>query len=113
MMRTLKDQMSRDRFTFLNPKEFGEEMLVDGEACLGSWDKEEEQPVKQFFGQGWDNAIGVFTVERVLYLMRTDGAIMETPVPQQELDIDGKIWTVRDAEPESGIVKLTLYRNES
>ena len=112
-MRTLKDQMALERAVFLNPKEFGEEMRIDGIACLGSWDKEEEQPVKQFFGQGWDNVIGVFTVERVLYVMPADGSVMETPVPEQELDIDGKIWTVRDAAPEGGIVKLVLYRNES
>jgi hypothetical protein len=105
--------MARDRFTFLNPKEFGEEMTVNGVPCLGSWDEEQEQPIRQFFGAGWDNVFGVYTVERVLYVMRSDGAAMATPVPQQELDIDGKLWTVRDAEPEGGIIKVVLYRNES
>jgi hypothetical protein len=112
-MRTFREQIALDRRVFLNPREFGEEMLVNGVPCLGSWDEEQDQPVKQFFGTGWDNVFGVFTVERVLYVMRADGAAMATPVPQQELDIDGTIWTVRDAGPEGGIVKVVLYRNES
>jgi hypothetical protein len=112
-MRTLKEQMERDRFAFLNPKEFGEEMLVDGVPCLGSWDEEEDQPVKQFFGEGMGDMIGIYTIERVLFVMRQDGLEMVTPVPEQELDIDGKRWMVQDARPEGGIVKLTLYRNES
>jgi hypothetical protein len=112
-MRTLKEQMATDRAVFLNPKEFGEEMLVDGVPCLGSWDEEEDQPVKQFFGTGMGDIIGVFTVERMLFVMRKDGQEMETPVPEQELDIDGKRWMVRDARPEGGIVKITLYRNEA
>lgn len=112
-MRTLKDQILLDRAVFLNPKEFGEEMLIDGIPCLGVWTDEQDQPVKQFFGQGWDEVMGVFTMERVLYFMRTDGAKMDIPVPTQELDIDGKRWTVRDALLEGGMVKAVLYRNES
>ena len=112
-MRTLKEQILLDRVVFLNPKEFGEEMIVDGVPCLGLWTEEQDQPVKQFFGQGWDQVFGAFTVERVLYVMRRDGADMDVPVPTQELEIDGKIWTVRDASVDGGIVKAILYRNES
>jgi hypothetical protein len=34
-------------------------------------------------------------------------------VPGQELVIDGKVWTVRDAKQETGIVEVNLYRNEA
>ena len=112
-MKTLKEQIALERRVFLNPGEFGEDLLIDGAACLGSWDEEEEQPVRQYFGAGMEDAVGVFTRERLLFYMRVDGCPLETPVPGQELDIDGRRWTVRDAKQESGIVEASLYRNES
>lgn len=112
-MRTLKDQIQRDRAVFLNPKEFGEEMLVDGLPCFGQWD-EEYMPVQQFFGATDMDVMGVNTVERLLFVMPQDAnASLYLPVPEQVLEIDGEHWTVRDAAPEAGIIKLTLYRNES
>lgn len=111
-MRTLKEQMELDNAAFLNPKEFGEAILVDGLPCHGQWD-EEYMPVQQFFGASME-VLGVHTVERLLFVMPSQpGALFPLPVPDQMLDIDGVLWTVRDAVPECGITKLTLYRNES
>jgi hypothetical protein len=56
--------------------------------------------------------MGVNTVERLLFLLPDDPK-WPCPVSDQELEVDGVIWTVRDARPESGILKLTVYRNES
>ena len=111
-MRTLKEQLGKDALTFLNPKEFGEEITVNGVSAFGCWD-EVEQPAPVFFGASMD-VIGVNTVERVLFVMpKADDHRLEMPVPDQELNIDGAYWTVRDAKPEGAITKLTLYRNES
>lgn len=111
-MRSLKEQIQLDRVVFLNPKEFGEEMLVDGLPCYGQWD-EEYMPVQQFFGSSMD-VLGVNTVERLLFVMpQKANEPFYLPVPEQVLEIDGEHWTVRDAAPEAGITKLTLYRNES
>lgn len=111
-MRTLKEQMQLDNVAFLNPKDFGEEMLVDGLPCYGMWD-EEYMPVQQFFGAGMD-VMGVHTIERLLFVMpQHPGDFLPLPVPEQVLEIDKTFWTVRDAVPEAGIFKLTLYRNES
>jgi len=112
-MITLKEQMALDVKAFFNTQEFGEEMLIDGVPCLGIWDEEKDEPVKQFFGAGFDNVMGVFTLERVLYAARQDGGLMAVPVPTQELDIDGKTWTVKDALREGVVIKMKLYRNES
>jgi len=112
-MITLKEQMALDLPAFFNPREFGEEMLVDSIPCLGVWCEEKDEPVKQFFGSSFDNVMGIFTVDRVLYVMRRDGGLMETPAPSQELDIDGGLWTVKDAVVEGGVIKMTLFRNES
>lgn len=112
-MRTLKEQIALDNSTFLNPKEFGEEMVVDGLDCVGQWD-EEFMPVQQFFGSTNIDVLGVHTVERLLFVMpASPGDHFPLPVPEQVLDIDNVLWTVRDAVPEAGITKLTLYRNES
>lgn len=108
---TLKEQMARDAVTFLDPKEFGEELMVDGLSMLGCWD-EEVQPAPRFFGTTTMDVIGVNTVERLLFLL-PESSSWPCPVSDQELDVDGVIWTVRDARPESGIFKLTVYRNES
>jgi hypothetical protein len=112
-MRTLKEQIALDRFVFLNPEEFGEEISIDGVPCLGSWDEKAEQPVRQYFGAGMEDVMGVFTRERVLFFMRADGGSLRTPVPGQELNVDGIRWTVRDAKREAGIIELNLYRNET
>jgi len=109
---SLKEQMARDAKAFFNPKEFGEAMHIDGVSCLGSWQQEQDEPIKQFFGSGMD-VPGVYTQDRVLFAICSDGTAMPLPVPDEELDIDGKIWTVRDALSEGNVVKLVLYRNES
>ena len=101
--------MAREAATFLDPAEFGEELTVDGLRMLGCWD-EEIQPAPRFFGATMD-VMGVNTVERLLFLLPPAG--WPCPVSDQELEVDGVIWTVRDARPESGILKLTVYRNES
>lgn len=107
---TLKEQMVKEAVIFLNPDEFGEEMTVDGHSMLGFWD-EETQPAPRFFGATMD-VMGVNTVERLLFLLPPDPG-WPGPVSDQELDIDGVLWAVRDARPENGIIKLTVYRNES
>lgn len=107
---TLKEQMLKEAAIFLNPKEFGEELTVDGRPMLGCWD-EEVQPAPKFFGAALD-VIGVNTVERLLFLL-PESPDWACPVSDQELEVDGVIWTVRDARPESGIFKLTVYHNES
>ncbi|MCL2459130.1 MAG: hypothetical protein FWF31_09885 [Desulfobulbus sp.] len=112
-MNALKEQLLLDLPVFFNPREFGEEMLIDGLSCIGLWSEEKDEPVKQFFGSSFDNVMGVFTVDRALYVALGDGGLMVVPVPEQELDIDGKTWTVKDAVVEGGVVKLVLYRNES
>lgn len=101
--------MVREAVIFLDPNEFGEELTVDGLPMLGCWD-EEIQPAPKFFGATMD-VIGVNTVERLLFMLPPVG--WPCPVPDQEIEVDGAIWTVRDARPESGILKLTVYRNES
>lgn len=106
---TLKEQMAKEAASFLNPNEFGEELTVDGLPMLGSWD-EEIQPASKFFGASMD-ILGVNTVERLLFLLAAPD--WPCPVSDQEIDVDGVIWIVRDARPESGIFKLTVYRNES
>lgn len=108
----LKDVIRKESRVFLNPKEFGEEILVDDLPCYGLWD-EEYMPVQQYFGASMD-VVGVHTIERLLFVMSQhpdDG--LPLPVPEQVLEIDKTFWTVRDAVPEDGIIKLTLYRNES
>ncbi len=106
---TLKEQMAKEAAIFLNPAEFGEELTVDGLPMLGFWD-EEVQPAAKFFGASMD-IVGVNTVERLLFLLPE--ADWPCPVAGQELEVDGVFWTVRDARPEGGIFKLTVYRNES
>jgi len=107
-----QDQLVKDAFTFLNPKEFGEEITLDGIPAIGAWD-DVEQTAPRFFGATMD-IIGVNTVERVLFVMpRTLDQPLTLPVPDQEVDIGGTLWTVRDAKPEGVINKLILFRNES
>jgi hypothetical protein len=107
---TLKEQLAAEAVIFLNPAEFGEEMMVDGSPVLGCWD-DEVQPAPRFFGATMD-ALGINTVERLLFLRPNPSDPLPLPVPDQEMDIGGARWLVRDARPESGIFKLTVYRNE-
>lgn len=100
------------RSVFCNPAEFGESVTIDGLSALGVWD-EELQPAPQFFGASMD-VMGVNTVERLLFVTPLNKEEpVPLPVPDQELDISGVFWMVRDAKDEAGIMQLTLYRNES
>lgn len=107
---SLKDQMAAEASIFLDPNEFGEELMVDGQPMLGCWD-EEIQPAPRFFGATMD-VMGVNTVERLLFLL-PQSPDWPCPVPDQEIEVDGSLWNVRDARPESGLFKLIVYRNES
>jgi len=113
MSRTLKEQMDRDIAVFFNPKEFGEEMMVNGVPCLGIWDEDKETPVKIFPGMGWEDTPGVSVLDEVLYLARQDGGPIAKPAPTQELHIDNEVWTVRDSKLEGGILKLLLYQSKA
>lgn len=108
---SLKEQMTKEAGLFLDPNEFGEYLNVDGHQTLGAWD-EKLETAPAFFGATMD-VIGVNTIERLLFLLPDDGDPVPLPVPDQELDINDQIWTVKDAKPEGAIMKLHLYRNES
>ena len=112
----LKEQIAKEAALFLNPKEFGESITVNGLEMLGCWD-EKIQPSPEFSriasgSRGVLETRGVNTVERCLFLLSNDPD-WPCPVSGQELEIDGDTWTVRDARPECGIFQLTVYRNES
>lgn len=109
--RTLKEQLDLDTSVFLNPNEFGEVMIIDGMECVGIW-SEEAQPVQKF--ESDVDIMGIFSVSRVLSVKAKDPqATLVVPEPYQEIMIDAQAWTVRDVQSETGIIKLTIFRNAS
>ncbi|UQZ90691.1 hypothetical protein C4J81_16370 [Deltaproteobacteria bacterium Smac51] len=110
-MLTLKDVLNEEAGVFFNPDEFGEEITIDGQPALGVWD-EEVQPVAKFYGATM-NMVGVNTVERNIYVLPLPEADIPLPVADQEIEIDGVKWMVRDARPDGRIFKMTIFRNES
>ncbi len=99
------------RHGFLNPAEFGGAMSVDGLETVGIWD-DGVDPAESHYDDDVDTW-GVNQVRRTLYLPSGGDDGIPLPSPRQELDIDGVLWTVADADDQHGVVKIALYRNGS
>lgn len=91
---------------FLNPSEFAETMVVDGEKISAMWGQE-SVPAPDELGATVD-AWGVNTESAVLLVAE---ASLPLPVPGQNITVDGKVWSVNKASPQNGILRLELYRN--
>lgn len=102
-----KDQLQKDQAAILTTQEFANLMTVDGIETNGIWD-DVTRTAPAFYGQQMDTW-GVNTVERLLFVSERD---VPCPVPGQDMTINGLVWTVRDAQDNCGLLRLTLFRNE-
>lgn len=109
-----KQMLREERLVFLNPKEFGEKMVIDNIPVFGIWDDVEE-PSAQFYSTATVHPVsGVNVIERILFAVpQSEDNPLALPQAEEELDIDGTRWLVRDSKDEAGIIELTLYRNVS
>lgn len=103
-MMDLANQMAAEVGVFFNPAEFAQPMTVEGLPVLGLWEDREQDSVTA------PDAWGVNAVTRLLYLVPD----MSMPGfhPQQDITVEGTVWTVRDVADQSGVVRLTLIRHE-
>ena len=98
------EQMALDAQACLDPDEFGKEFLFDGLEAVGVWELLSQQDGKE---------VG-YSVERRLYFVYfPDGEPPSLPVVDQDIDIDGLIWTVSEAADYSGVFEVEVWRNVS
>lgn len=86
---------------FLAPDSQAEELVIDGIEVPAIVDREDCGEIE---------GVGVTVTQLTLLLM---ASALDTPQVGQELDIDGKIWTVSSRQTMSGVLELQLYRDVS
>ncbi len=104
-----KDMVQRDiRNVFLNPEEFGESHIVDGEEMNIIIDENElVQREKKYKAM----AEGLHTKQLLIYV--SAGEFGEPPLIGRLLELDGEYYWVTDVADEGGIYSISLEANES
>lgn len=106
-MSTFKAQLQKDaQDIFLNCEEFAEMVNIDGVEMPVIWGEESETGDEFYSAAVQSFGLNVETL--TIYVL--EGA-MARPLPEQNLWIDGECWRVARVLPETGMLKLQLYRN--
>lgn len=106
---SFKEILQQDvKQVFLNPEEFGETHLVNGEPMTISLDDIENIEREKRMKSHMD---GIFTRQVLFYVASEDFG----PLPNQGgiIDLDGQKYTVVDATDECGIYAITMEANRS
>lgn len=108
-MMSFKNIIQMDiKTTFLNPQEYGEPHIVDGEELCIIIDEIElvdrEQKIKEL-------AEGLHVKQLLFYVSEEDYGPL--PLIHRRLELDGYYYTVTDAISEGGIHSISLEANES
>lgn len=104
---TFKELMQKDiKNTFLNPKEFGEEHIINGKKMIVVIDDNELTERKKRVSQHVD---GVYTNQKLIYAAASD---FETrPARDSILLLDGERCRVINTISEGGIYSITVEVN--
>jgi len=106
---SFKEILQQDvKNVFLNPLEFGEMHLVNGEPMTIVFDDIENIEREKRMKSHMD---GIYTRQVFFYVAAADFG----PLPAQEglIDLDGKKYIVVDATDECGIYAITMEANRS
>lgn len=93
----------------MNAEEFAEEMIIDGVPMAAQWGRE-SVPTPDLNDSESMTAWGINTETAVLLVLES---AMTRPVPDQNMMVNGEVWTVIKARPQHGILRLELQRNVS
>ena len=91
---------------FLNVGEFGVSMLIDGKPCIGLWGEESKSAPDVY-----DNTVSAWGLNAESAVLYIPEGFMALPMPNQDLKINDLLWTVKNAQPQQGLVRLELIRN--
>lgn len=101
------------RSVFLNPAEFGEEVVIDGVTTVGIWDDTASpfSNAQDMGGVADVNTFGLLADERTLSIPSAECGGIPTPVVDQRLAINGEYWTVLPGtRAKHGLLELKLSR---
>lgn len=99
---TFKDQLALDNANvFMNTDEFCGDSILDGAPL-----KTIKEDVS--FAEIGIEAPGAYGHAMILHVVAADLTI--SYVPNQEIDLDGTVWTVKDVRDEDGMLVFELYR---
>lgn len=104
---TFKELVQKDvKNTFLNPKEFGEEHIINGKKMIVVIDDNELAERKKRVNQHMD---GVYTNQKLLYVAASD--FKARPTTDSILWFDGECCRVVNVISEGGIYSITIEVN--
>ena len=95
-----------DLAVFLNSEEFGESVVIDGEAVTVV--RDDDLTIERTQGPPQPDALWS---ERTVLHLRADA--ITRPVEGQRLTVDGDQWYVQQVSEAEGVLELTLERQEA
>ena len=102
---TFKDQLDIDNANvFMNQDEFSVEVVFDGNTLLVIMED------VSFAEIGIDTP-GLYGHAKILHVAAVDLPI--TYVAEQDIDLNGSIWTIKDVRDEYGMMVFELFRYTS
>ena len=115
-MSTFQDDLAADvALTFLNPREFGREIVFNGMAVTAVVEDGGHSALDTGAAGGFENASGLTVLESVRTVYLAADALHDLPVPDQEVDLDGEIWAVcaesNSVRVDDGMLIIKLTRS--
>lgn len=113
---SFKDDLAADvALTFLNPSEFGREIVFNGVAVTAVVEDGGHSALDTGAAGGFENASGLTVLESVRTVYMAADALHDLPVPDQEIDLDGELWAVcaetNSVRVEDGMLIVKLIRS--
>lgn len=115
-MGTFQDDLAADvALTFLNPSEFGREIVFNGVTVTAVMEDGGHSALDTGAAGGFENASGLTVLESVRTVYLAADALHDLPVPDQEVDLDGEVWAVctdgNSVRVEDGMLIIKLTRS--
>lgn len=105
---TFKELVQKDiKKAFLNPSEFGEQHVVNGENMEVVIEKYEQAMNGKRVNQHMD---GIYKNRKLVYVAASDFGSL--PAQGSKITLDGKLYTVSEAVSEAGIYLITIEANK-
>lgn len=109
-MSAFKDAVAADiKGVFLNPLEFADEHLINGQRVTAMVDsdiiKERNAPTAAEYAEG------VFLEEKLVYV--AEGDLLRRPVKGELFRLDGERYLVKEVAENDGVLEITIISNEA
>lgn len=109
---SFKDAVAADvKNVFLNPLEFADEHIIDGQPVMVAVDDDVIEERRGRSDGGMRHAEGVFQTMKMLYVAQSD--LPRVPVRDELLEFDGEYYRVDKVSINMGMLEIAIEANET